>query len=71
MSLATFSRASSADNFGAILNRLLRVEGTLFSGESLADDLGVRVQLQVGPSLIVSAAKPHSGQQEAICKRQK
>lgn len=41
MSTSTFSRAHSTDHFCSILDGLLRVEGSLFAGESLTDNFRI------------------------------
>lgn len=47
MSASTFSRADTADHPCSIFDGLLRVEGSLFAGESLANDFGVFRESQV------------------------
>ena len=39
MFLASFAWSDSAHNFGSVFERLLRVIGTLFTSESLDNDL--------------------------------
>src|SRR6185369_9199393 len=43
MRRTAFARRSAADHFGAVLDRLLGMEGAVLAGEALADDLGVLV----------------------------
>lgn len=56
---------NAANELGAILQRLLAVEGALFAGESLADDARVAVQLQIHSRLVVLRATAYAGS-EAI-----
>lgn len=58
MSLSALARRHTTDHFRAVLNGLLAVEGSLFTGESLADDSGVSSQDQVLAGRIVSAIAP-------------
>ena len=61
--LAALARGHAAHHVGAVLQRLLGVEGALLAGEALADDLGLLGQPHVGPRLGVTC--PHSAQSTA------
>lgn len=50
---ASLFGADSTDNFRAIIEGLLTVEGALFAGESLADDFRVWVDDKIFPRLCV------------------
>lgn len=56
---------NAANQLGAILQRLLAVKGALFAGESLTDDTGVAVQLEIRTRLVVLRAAANAGS-EAI-----
>lgn len=47
VSLASLLGVGTTDNLGAILEGLLGVESTLLTSETLVDDLGIRVNLEV------------------------
>jgi len=64
LSAALFGR-NAANELGAILQSLLAVEGALFTGEALADDARVAVELQISSRLVVLRATAYAGS-EAI-----
>lgn len=59
MSAATFPRAHTADHFRSIFDSLLRVEGSLFTGESLTDNFRVFREAEVLACCFV-ACEAHS-----------
>lgn len=56
MRFATLAGADAANQLGAVLDGLLRVESALFAREALADHLRVAVQHQIRTRAVVDAA---------------
>lgn len=56
MCFAAFAGTYTANDVGSILDSLLRVESTLFSGVSLTNNFRIGVQFQIAPRLIVGRA---------------
>lgn len=51
MCCASLARVSSSNNFGTVSNSLFRVEGSVFTGETLDENFGVLVNEHLGHSL--------------------
>lgn len=64
LSTALFGR-NATNELGAILQRLLAVKRSLFTGEALTDNTGVSSQLQISTRLVVLRATTYAGS-EAI-----
>lgn len=69
MSFSTFAGADTADHPCSIFNGLLRMESSLLSCESLADNLRVFRELKIHASGFVARRVPHAelAQLKSIC----
>lgn len=72
MSSTTFSRADTSNHFCSILDGLLRVESSLFAGESLTDDFCVFREAEILTcSFIASEADSELSQLQTVWKCEK